>query len=68
MFDAFRIFDLDSKGFVTITDLKIGLNGIGIFPNQEELELYVKRYDKNGDFRLKFSEFCDSFTSLDAYY
>jgi Ca2+-binding EF-hand superfamily protein len=49
IFDAFRIFDIDSKGWVSFTDLKYGLNEIGIYPASSELELYFKRYDKNGD-------------------
>lgn len=68
LFDAFRIFDIDSRGWISLTDLKIGLNEIGIYPSIEELELYIKRYDKNNDMRLRFSEFSDSFTPVDAYY
>ena len=68
LFDAFRIFDMDSKGWITLADLKDGLNQIGIFPSHEELDLFVKRYDKNGDHRLRFSDFCDAFLTNDAYY
>jgi hypothetical protein len=28
----------------------------------------VKRYDKNNDRRIRFSEFCDSIQALDPYY
>jgi Ca2+-binding EF-hand superfamily protein len=68
LFDAFRIFDIDSRGWISIGDLKYGLNEIGIFASHDEIELYFKRYDKNADSRIKFSEFCDSFTPLDNYY
>ena len=61
LFDAFRILDADAKGYITYTDLKEGLNAIGVFPSLEELELYIKRYDKNNDKRIRFSEFSDSF-------
>jgi len=60
--------DIDNKGYISYTDLKAGLNDIGVFPSVEDLELYIKRYDKNNDHRLRFSEFADSFTPLDAYY
>jgi Ca2+-binding EF-hand superfamily protein len=49
LFDAFRIFDIDSRGYITLSDLKAGLNDISVFPTIDELELYVKRYDKNND-------------------
>jgi Ca2+-binding EF-hand superfamily protein len=68
LFDAFRIFDIDAKGYINFIDLKEGLNAIGIFPATEELDLYIKRYDKNSDKRIRFSEFSDSFTPLDGYY
>lgn len=68
VFDAFRIFDVDSRGWISLTDLKLGLQDIGIYPSIEELELYFKRYDKDNDMRLRFSEFSDSFTPVDAYY
>jgi len=48
--------------------MKVGLNEIGIFPSNEELDLYIKRYDKNNDLRIRFSEFCDSLTPTDSYY
>jgi Ca2+-binding EF-hand superfamily protein len=68
IFDAFRIFDLDSRGWISLSDLKIGLNEIGVYPDHEELALFFKRYDKDNDGRLRFSEFSDSFTPLDIYY
>ena len=68
LFDAFRIFDIDSRGYITMSDLRSGLNEIGIFPSTEELDLFFKRYDKNQDGRIRFSEFCDSFSPSDNYY
>ena len=68
LFDAFRIFDIDSRGWITLTDLKIGLNEIGVYPDQEELALFFKRYDKDMDNRLRFSEFSDAFSPIDCYY
>lgn len=45
LYDAFRIFDIDAKGYVSYTDLKAGLSEIGVYPSVEELELFIKRYD-----------------------
>lgn len=44
------------------------MNSIGIFPSLDELDLFVKRYDKDMDHRLRFSEFCEAFLPLDSYY
>ena len=68
LFDAFRIFDMDSRGWITLTDLKIGLNEIGVYPDHEDLALFFKRYDKDMDNRLRFSEFSDAFSPIDSYY
>ncbi len=68
LFDAFRIFDLDGKGYLTHYDLRAGLNDIGVHSNNEELDLFFARYDKNQDKIIRFSEFCDAFTPLDSYY
>jgi len=46
----------------------MGLNDIGVYPSHDELELYFKRYDKDMNGRMKFSEFADSFTPSDTYY
>jgi Ca2+-binding EF-hand superfamily protein len=68
LFDAFRIFDIDSRGWISQTDVKYGLNDIGVFPALEELDLFFKRYDKDQDGRIRFSEFCDAFTPAENYY
>ncbi len=66
LFDAFRVFDRQARGYISFIDLKYGLQDIGIFAPEEDLRLYYKRYDKNGDGLLRFSEFCDSVSPQDA--
>jgi hypothetical protein len=45
-YDAFKIFDPTSKGYVTLADLREGLAAIGVFPTSSDMELYILRYDK----------------------
>ena len=59
---------MDSRGWISLTDLKIGLNEIGVYPDHEELALFFKRYDTDHDSRLRFSEFTEAFTPIDNYY
>ena len=66
--DAFKIFDVNYMGSITVTDLREGLAAIGVFPTSEELDLFITRYDTTGDRRLNMREFSDSFLALDAYY
>ena len=68
-YDAFKIFDPTSKGYITIADLREGLAAIGVFPTSSDIELYIKRYDKYNERKVRFSDFCESFTpQTDAYY
>uniref|UniRef100_A0A7S3MKG2 EF-hand domain-containing protein n=1 Tax=Favella ehrenbergii TaxID=182087 RepID=A0A7S3MKG2_9SPIT len=66
--DAFKIFDVNYLGSITVTDLREGLAAIGVFPTSEELDLFITRYDTTGDRRLNMREFSDSMLTLDAYY
>ena len=43
--DAFKIFDQDCRGSITVLDIRDGLSAIGVFPTSEELDLFVSRYD-----------------------
>ena len=66
--DAFRIFDVDYRGYVSAADIREGLSAIGVFPTSEEVDLFLTRYDGNKDLRLSFNEFADAFLSSDSYY
>jgi len=68
LYDAFRIFDRSSRGYITLADLREGLSAIGVYPTTSDMELYIKRYDKFNEGKVRFSEFSDSFTSkTDSY-
>lgn len=66
--DAFKIFDRDYKGFITVSDIRDGLSAIGVFPTSEEVDLFVTRYDEIHDRRLDRHEFESAFLAHDHYY
>ncbi len=68
LYDAFRIFDDRNYGYITLPDFKYSLQDIGVYAPLEQLELFFKRYDRNRDGRLTYSEFCDALVPLDPYY
>lgn len=47
--DAFGIFEIDRRGYVTDLDIKYGLNSLDIFPTHEEIALVIKRHDSRGE-------------------
>ena len=53
LFDSFRLFDKKAVGTVSAGDIEQGLNEVGIYPKKEELYLFVRKFDKNADARLK---------------
>jgi len=66
--DAFKIFDRDYRGSITVHDLRDGLSAIGVYPSSDELDLFITRYDTTGDRRLNMREFSDALLALDRYY
>ena len=65
--DAFKIFDQRGYGVFDSYELRDGLNAIGLFPTQDEIDLFVRRYDTSGDRRITRAEFETAFLTLDYY-
>ena len=68
MYDTFRIFDQNNNGWISSFELRDGFNAMGVYPTHDELELFITRYDKNGDRRITFGELSEAFLTLDHYY
>jgi Ca2+-binding EF-hand superfamily protein len=66
--DAFRIFELDGRGYLTDLDLKYGLNALDIFPTSEEINLLIKRFDLRNEGVLSYNNFYSIFNPLDREY
>lgn len=61
LMDAFQMFDKWSKGWVTAPELVDALNEFGSYPHKNDVFLFVRRYDRDGDGRLLYTDFCDAF-------
>ena len=57
--DAFRIFELDGRGYLDKDDLKYGLNLLDIYPTDHELRLLMKRFDLQKQGGISFPDFFD---------
>jgi Ca2+-binding EF-hand superfamily protein len=66
--DAFEIFDVPRYGQIDAYQIRTGLNAINVFPSHEDVELFITRWDKNGDRRIAMREFEDAFLAHDSYY
>jgi Ca2+-binding EF-hand superfamily protein len=62
LFDAFRMFDKYSLGDITKLDFEEGLKKVGLYAiSKKEIDLFFKRYDIDGDYKLKQNEFALAF-------
>lgn len=60
--DAFKMFDIDQRGVISDSDIKYGLADIGVNVDMEDVRLFVRRYDRDGDGMLSYHEFADAMT------
>ena len=63
--DAFRLFELDGRGYLSENDLKYGLNTLEIFPTDAEINLLFKRFDLRNEGIVSFEDFFEVFASVD---
>jgi hypothetical protein len=66
--DAFRIFELDGRGFLTELDLKYGLHALDIFPPESEINLLFKRFDLRNEGVISFENFFEVFSPVNREY
>ena len=57
--DAFRIFEINDKGYLDENDIRCGLNLIGINPTNEEVRLLMKRFDLQKNGNINYADFFD---------
>lgn len=62
LMDAFQMIDKGAKGWVTSPELVEALGDLGAYCHKDDVYLFVRRYDKDSDGRLLYSDFCDAFT------
>ena len=66
--DAFRIFELNGRGFLDECDLKCGLNLIGVYPTDQEVRLLMKRFDLLKEGCINYADFFDMLVPFEKQY
>ena len=66
--DAFRIFELNGRGFLNACDLKCGLNLIGVIPTDQEVRLLMKRFDLLKEGSINYADFFDMVVPFEKDY
>ena len=57
IYEAFRYFDREGRGKVYMRDIRIGLADLDYISTDSDIALLLKRFDRDGDGALRFSEF-----------
>ena len=57
--DAFKLFELNDKEYLDINDIKEGLNLIGLYPTERQLNLLMKRFDLQKNGYISYADFFD---------
>lgn len=66
--DAFDLLDKNLFGSLSAAELSDSLASNGIYTVSEDVYLFVKRYDRNYDGRLNYSEFSEALMPKNASY
>lgn len=68
LIDAFRIFNESGTGSANIQDLTEGLKDLGLEVTNDEITLFMARFDQDNDRKLRYSEFCQAFLPQDSFH
>ena len=68
LIDAFGLLDLRGNGYLTPTELRVGLMDLGLSVTPDDLQDLFTKFNTERDDRLKFSEFSDAFMPKDDHY
>merc|ERR1719187_1351730 len=56
--EAFKIFDRDKDGYISMKELKKVANMLGTMLTKEELDEFMAEADSDGNGKLDYDEFC----------
>lgn len=66
MMDAFQMIDIKGRGWITALELREALEDFGVFTHINDVQLFVRRYDRDSDGRILYSDFCQAFCPKDS--
>jgi hypothetical protein len=56
------MLDSTGKGWITAPELHDAFSDLGHFQHKDLIYMFVRRFDKDNDGKLLYSDFCDAFT------
>ena len=68
LIDAFRIFNESGSGSACVQDMIQGLKELGLHVGDDQMSLFMARFDQDHDRKLRYSEFCQAFLPQDSFH
>ena len=68
LIEAYGMLDRECNGSVTPTEVRQSLRDLGLEVQLDHLMLLFKRYGRDQDGTLKYSDFTDAFMPVDQHY
>ena len=68
LMDAFSMVDDKSLGWASATQLYKCLITNGVFVHKDDVYNFTRRFDRDNDSKLLYSDFCEAITPKDSYY
>ena len=66
--DAYNFFCVSKNNYISNYDLKISLNNLGLYPNNDEINLLLKKYDICNNGIINFIDFFDMLVPFNKEY
>ena len=66
--DGFQMIDSKSLGWVSAPQVQAFIVEGNHFSHKEDVYNWVRRFDRDNDSRLLYSDFCEAVTPKDSYY
>jgi hypothetical protein len=66
--DAFRVFEVDKRGYFNDLDFKYGANFLDVFPTSDDTKLVFRRFTNGGEVLFSFADFCEMVCPVDKEY
>lgn len=68
LMDGFQMLDDRNLGWVSAPQILTFLFEAGVFAHKDDVYSFTRRFDRDNDSKLLYSDFCEAFTPKDSYY
>lgn len=68
LMDGFSMLDDRNLGWVSAPQILTFLITNGVFAHKDDVYSFTRRFDRDNDSKILYSDYCEAFTPKDSYY